>query len=72
MFNNTSIAMTAIFCVFGLAQTAMADERPNILLVMADDLGWTDIGAYGGEIETPNLNALADQGIVFTDFHASV
>jgi len=49
-----------------------AGDRPNILLVMADDLGWTDIGAYGGEIETPNLNALAQQGIVFTDFHASV
>ena len=49
-----------------------ADQRPNILLVMADDLGWTDLGAYGGEIETPNLDALAQQGVLFTDFHASV
>ena len=47
-------------------------ERPNILLVVADDLGWTDLGAYGGEIHTPNLDALAAQGLMFTDFHVSV
>lgn len=51
---------------------AAADERPNILLVMADDLGWSDIGAYGGEIDTPRLDELAAQGTLFTDFHASV
>jgi arylsulfatase len=39
---------------------------------MADDLGWTDIGSYGGEIDTPHLDALAQQGILFTDFHVSV
>ena len=51
---------------------AAADERPNILQVMADDLGWSDIGAYGGEIDTPRLDELAAQGTLFTDFHASV
>jgi arylsulfatase len=49
-----------------------ADDRPNILLVVADDLGWTDLGSYGGEIATPNLDALAAEGIKFTDFHVSV
>ena len=49
-----------------------ADERPNILLVVADDLGWTDIGSYGGEVDTPNLDALAEAGVLFTDFHTSV
>ncbi len=49
-----------------------ASSRPNILLVVADDLGWTDIGSYGGEIDTPNLDALARQGVMFTDFHVSV
>jgi arylsulfatase len=49
-----------------------ADERPNILLVVADDLGFTDIGSYGGEIATPNLDELAQQGVKFTDFHVSV
>jgi len=49
----------------GLAQ----DERPNILLIVADDLGYTDIGAYGGEIKTPNIDELAAQSIKFTNFH---
>ena len=58
--------------VSAITSVAAADDRPNILLVMADDLGWTDIGPYGGEINTPNLNALAKNGLLFTDFHASV
>ncbi|MFA3918791.1 sulfatase-like hydrolase/transferase [Ruegeria hyattellae] len=48
------------------------DDPPNFLLIMVDDLGWTDIGAYGGEIDTPALDALADKAVLFTDFHASV
>jgi arylsulfatase len=39
---------------------------------MADDMGWTDIGSFGSEIDTPNLDALAQQGVKFTDFHVSV
>lgn len=53
------------------AQSA-TDERPNILLIVADDLGYTDIGSFGSEIDTPNLDALAQQGIRFTEFHTSV
>ncbi|EEE46611.2 arylsulfatase [Roseibium alexandrii] len=68
-FQTINILLCALVC---LADSAIADDRPNILLVMADDLGWTDIGPYGGEIETPNLEALAAEGILFTDFHASV
>ena len=45
------------------------DERPNILLIVADDLGYTDIGAYGGEIRTPNIDELADRSVKFTNFH---
>jgi len=48
------------------------NQRPNFLLVVADDLGWTDIGSFGSEIKTPNLDALADDGVKFTDFHVSV
>ena len=43
-------------------------ERPNVVLIMADDLGYSDIGCYGGEIRTPNLDALAANGIRFTQF----
>ena len=46
-----------------------AAPRPNLLLSVADDLGWSDLGAYGGEIQTPALDALADGGVRFTQFY---
>ena len=49
-----------------------ADSRPNFLLVVVDDMGYTDLGSFGGEIETPNIDALANAGVRFTDFHVSV
>lgn len=45
------------------------DERPNILLIIADDLGYSDIGSYGGEIQTPHLDQLATDGLRFTQFY---
>ena len=47
------------------------DPRPNILVIVADDLGYSDLGCYGGEISTPNLDRLADNGIRFTQFYNS-
>lgn len=47
------------------------DTRPNILLIVADDMGYTDVGSFGGEIPTPNLDALAMEGLRFTNFHAA-
>ena len=44
-------------------------EQPNIVLILADDLGWSDIAPYGGEVQTPNLHLLAMQGLRFTQFH---
>ena len=44
-------------------------ERPNIVLIMADDMGFSDIGSYGGEISTPNLDALAANGLRFRQFY---
>ncbi|QDT28076.1 Arylsulfatase [Gimesia panareensis] len=44
-------------------------KRPNIILVMADDLGWSDIGCYGGEIDTPHIDSLARDGMRFTQFY---
>jgi arylsulfatase len=49
-----------------------AEARPNILLVVADDMGWTDLGSFGSEIATPNLDSLAARGVKFTDFTVSV
>lgn len=45
--------------------------RPNFLVIVADDLGFSDIGAFGGEINTPNLDRLAHAGIRLTDFHSA-
>lgn len=46
-------------------------KRPNILVILADDLGYSDIGSFGGEINTPNLDLLAKSGIQMTSFYAS-
>lgn len=45
------------------------DQRPNIILIMSDDMGYSDLGAFGGEIETPTLNRLAENGLRFTQFY---
>ena len=44
-------------------------KRPNILLIVADDLGYSDIGSFGGEIATPTLDNLAKEGLQLTNFH---
>jgi arylsulfatase/uncharacterized sulfatase len=50
---------------------ALAADRPNIVLLLADDWGFSDVGSFGGEIRTPNLDALASQGMRFANFHVS-
>lgn len=47
------------------------NKRPNILLIVADDMGYSDLGSYGGEIKTPVLDQLAQQGVRYTDFYVS-
>ena len=47
-------------------------QRPNILLIVADDLGFSDLGIFGGEIPTPNLDMLASSGMLLTDFHSGL
>lgn len=65
---NRRIAIL-LMLICGIASAAMADDRPNIVLIMADDMGYSDIGPYGGEIDTPNLDRLAKGGIRFTQFY---
>ncbi len=48
-----------------------AAEKPNILLIIADDMGYSDLGCYGGEIETPTLDRLAKSGLRFTNFYVN-
>jgi len=62
-----------IFSLFALAPVAPGAERPpNVILIVADDLGYADVGVYGAKgFATPNLDRLAQEGIRFTDFHVA-
>ena len=65
---NTAQAIVGVIA----SQHAVAadnENRPNIVLIMADDMGWSDAGCYGGEIQTPNLDQLAREGLRFTQFY---
>lgn len=62
----------AVFVVCTCSAAAANPVAPNFLIIVVDDLGFTDLGAFGGEIRTPNLDALAMAGVRFTNFHAGV
>jgi len=61
------IRYLTLFCL--LAATAMAAPKPNIIVILVDDMGWSDLSCYGSEIPTPNLDALAKDGLKFTQFY---
>ena len=52
-------------------QQPINKNLPNILIIIVDDLGFNDLGIFGGEIDTPNIDSLAQQGVLFTNFHAT-
>ncbi|MDO8838060.1 MAG: arylsulfatase [Parvibaculum sp.] len=64
--------LAAVALSLAVASPALAQEaRPNIVIILADDAGFSDFGAYGSEIATPNIDALAARGTLFSNFHAS-
>lgn len=63
---NLLIVFSLLFSV-----SVSAKDRPNFILIMADDLGYSDIGRFGGEIETPTLDSLADAGVRLTNFYTA-
>lgn len=68
---TTRLVLTFLtfFMAFAFCQSLLAQERPNIILIMTDDMGFSDIGCYGGEIQTPNIDKLADSGMKFSQFY---
>lgn len=67
----TLVVACAMMTSAGAMAQAEVEARPNFLVIVADDLGFSDLGAFGGEIRTPNLDRLALQGVRFTDFHTT-
>ena len=68
---NIVAYILATLLLTGCNEVDVTSPRPNILLIIADDLGYTDMGAYGSEIRTPNLDNLAAEGLLLTDFYAA-
>jgi len=69
--NNTYVCIAACAALLAAshATAATAPPRPNILLILADDMGYSDVSPYGSEIYTPNIARLAAQGMMFENFH---
>ena len=65
------IAFLVLVGGFAAAATAQPAGRPNIVIVLVDDMGYSDIGCFGGETPTPNLDRLAKAGLSFTRFHTT-
>ncbi len=63
------MARSFLLIFLGLSGLVAAAPPPNVLLIMADDLGYSDLGCYGGEIQTPHLDRLAEQGLRYTQFY---
>ncbi len=75
--NHTTSFLTFLFVIIGFtgcsgtSEKTSIEPRPNILLLVADDLGYADLGCYGGDIATPNIDGLASSGIRFSRFHTA-
>ena len=67
------VALWLAALLIATASTHAQGKRPNIVIILADDMGYSDMGSFGSEIQTPHLDALAQEGVRFTQFytHAS-
>ncbi|MEC7977423.1 MAG: sulfatase-like hydrolase/transferase, partial [Planctomycetota bacterium] len=64
---NSILSLLALLPVlFCVATCGSAERPPNVVVLLADDLGWKDIGCYGGPVQTPALDKLASEGMRFT------
>ena len=70
MKRSSLFHLTLLGCLLSGLSPSHAAERPNLVVLLSDDLGWKDIGCYGGPVKTPTLDALAEGGTRFTDFYS--
>lgn len=71
--NNYTFLLVLILFLFSCSEkkTKQSTKQPNIVFIMADDLGYSDLGCYGGEIQTPNIDKLAEEGVRFSRYYTS-
>ncbi len=70
LWPGTIATLALVFCAASLCDAdGQQASRPNVILIIADDLGFSDLGCYGGEIDTPNIDRLAEQGMKFSQFY---
>ena len=69
MMKHFSMLFFVLVLLFASSVAAADSPKPNVLLILADDLGFSDLGCYGSEIATPNLDSLAEHGLRFTQFY---
>ena len=69
LFSRISVSCVAALMLVCASHLEAADKRPNIIVILADDMGFSDLGCYGGELKTPNLDKLAGEGLRFTQFY---
>jgi arylsulfatase A len=67
---NPSWLLVFSFCVINLGLSLSAQTQPNVVILLADDLGYKDVGCYGGPVKTPAIDQLAREGVRFTDFYS--
>ena len=70
---SKKLIINLVFCLFNTTllseKPITKDIRPNIIIILTDDMGYSDLGCYGSEINTPNLDSLAENGLRFTQFY---
>ena len=69
----SKLYLCGFYCLVGLQLFVIcahgAKKRPHILLVVADDLGWSDVGFHGSKIRTPNIDKLASEGVILDNYY---
>ena len=71
MLKRIQINRIVVFSLFAAIRSSIHASKPNVLLIVADDLGFSDLGCYGSEIATPHLDALAKDGLRLTQFYST-
>src|SRR5262245_19916236 len=68
-FRHYALAILYLLSIPSAALAAVPSPRPNIVIILSDDMGYSDLGCFGGELRTPNLDQLAKNGLRFTQFY---